>query len=187
VLSGRIFDEDGEPMANVMVAALKYSYRDGRQELTPVTEAQSSDLGEFRLFGLAPGRYYVSAEQMGWNHVVGEKEFSGVGNANEKGYARVYYPSALEPDKASSLTVKEGEEIPSIDFLMKEIQVYRIRGKVTNLVSKHATRGMQVLVAAEEAANELFRIQHEQRGEGRRLIRVARSRARRIHGFGHGF
>jgi len=156
VISGRIFDEDGEPMANLMVDALKYSYRDGRQELTPVTEAQSNDLGEFRLFGLAPGRYYVSAEQMGWDHMVGEKEFSGAGNANEKGYARVYYPSALEPDKASPLTVKEGEEIPSIDFLMKEIQVYRIRGKVTNLVSKHATRGMQVLVLPRKQQTNSF-------------------------------
>ena len=156
VISGRIFDEDGEPMANVMVDALKYSYRDGRQELTPVTEAQSNDLGEFRLFGLAPGRYYVSAEQMGWNHVVGEKEFSGTGNVNEKGYARVYYPSALEPDKASSLTVKVGEEIPSIDFLMKQTQVYRIHGKVTNLVSKHAPRAMQVLVLPRKQQTNSF-------------------------------
>jgi hypothetical protein len=156
VISGRIFDEDGEPMASVMVGALKYSYRDGRPELTPVTEAQSNDLGEFRLFGLAPGRYYVSAEQMGWDHIVGEKEFSVAANANEKGYVRVYYPSALEPDKASPLTVKEGEEIPSIDFLMKEIQVYRIRGKVMNLVSKHATRGMQVLMLPRKQETNFF-------------------------------
>lgn len=156
VISGRIFDEDGEPMANVMVNALKYSYREARRELTLVTEAQSNDLGEFRLFGLAPGRYFVSAEQMEWNHVVGEKEFSGTGNANEKGYGKVYYPSALEPDKASALTVKEGEEIPSIDFLMKEIQVYRIRGKVMNLVSKHSTRGMQVLVLPRKQETDFF-------------------------------
>jgi hypothetical protein len=156
VISGRIFDEDGEPMANVMVNALKYSYREGHRELTLVTEAQSNDLGEFRLFGLAPGRYFVSAAQMEWNQVVGEKEFSGAGNANEKGFAKVYYPSALEPDKASPLTVKEGEQIPSIDFLMKQIQVYRIRGRVTNLVSKRATRGMQVLVLPRKQETDYF-------------------------------
>jgi Carboxypeptidase regulatory-like domain len=156
VISGRVFDEDGEPMANVMVNALKHSYREGRQELTLVTEAQSNDLGEFRLFGLAPGRYFVSAEQREWSRVVGEREFNGAGNANEKGYAKVYYPSALEPDKASSLTVKEGEEVPSIDFLMKVIQVYRVRGKVTNLVSKHSTHAMQVLVVPRKQETDFF-------------------------------
>jgi protocatechuate 3,4-dioxygenase beta subunit/5-hydroxyisourate hydrolase-like protein (transthyretin family) len=156
VISGRIFDVDGEPMAGVMVEALRNSYQDGRQELTPVTEAQSNDLGEFRLFGLAPGRYFVSAQQMGWDQVVGDKEFSGAGNANEKGYARVYYPSVLEPDKASPLTVKEGEEVPSVDFLMKEIQVYRIRGRVLNLVSKHTTHGMQVMVLPRKQETNFF-------------------------------
>jgi hypothetical protein len=148
VISGRVFDEDGEPMARVMVAALRNSYTDGRQELMPVTQTQSNDLGEFRLYGLSPGHYFVSAEQPSWNHVVGEKEFSGVGGSdNEKGYAKVYYPNVLAPDKATSLTVKEGEEVPSIDFLMKEVAVYRIRGKVVNLVTKHGTRNITVLVS----------------------------------------
>ncbi|MGB9510381.1 MAG: carboxypeptidase-like regulatory domain-containing protein [Candidatus Acidiferrum sp.] len=146
VISGRIFDEDGEPMAEVMVQALRNSYKDGHPELTYVTQAQSNDLGEFRLFGLSPGRYYVSAQQPAWNQVVGEKEFSGASNATEKGYATVYYPNALDPDKASPLTVKEGEEVPAIDFLMKAVAVYRIRGKVFNLVSKHGARNLQVLV-----------------------------------------
>ena len=156
VISGRIFDEDGEPVANVMVEALKYSYRDGHRELTPVNESRSNDLGEFRLFGLSPGHYFVTAEQMQWDRVVGEKEFSGASDANEKGFAKLYYPSALDPDKASPLTVKEGEEIPSIDFLMKQIQVYRIRGKVSNLVSKHATQSMQVLLLSRKQDTNYF-------------------------------
>jgi hypothetical protein len=148
VISGRVFDEDGEPMSNVVIEALRNSYKDGHRELTFVTQEQSNDLGEFRLYGLSPGRYYVSAEQPSWNHVVGEREFNGTGgSSNEKGYARVYYPNAAAPDKASSLTVKEGEEIPSVDFLMKEILVYRIRGKVINLVSKVGMRNITVLVS----------------------------------------
>jgi hypothetical protein len=143
VISGRVFNEDGEPIANVMIAALRNSYKNGHRELTLVTQEQSNDLGEFRLFGLSPGHYLVSAEQPSWNHVVGEREFSGAGSTgNEKGYARVYYPSAAAPDKASSLTVKEGEEVPSIDFLMKEVTVYRVRGRAVNLVTKHGARNI---------------------------------------------
>ena len=96
VISGRIFDEDGEPMANVMVDALKYSYRDGHPELTPVTEAgvQSNDLGEFPPFRPCAWTLFVSAAQMGWVTLVGEKEFSVAANANEKGYVRRFITRA---------------------------------------------------------------------------------------------
>jgi carboxypeptidase family protein len=147
VISGRIFDEDGEPMAGVSVIVLRNSYQNGRQELDAVFQSESNDLGEFRLYGLSPGRYYVSAQDPAWNHVVGEPEFSGETKAGgEKGYSKLYYPNALDPGKASPLTVKEGEEIPSIDFLMKEIAVYRIRGRIVNLVTKHGMRNTQVQV-----------------------------------------
>jgi hypothetical protein len=60
-VSGRIYGSNGEPLGNVEVAALKPSYQDGRRVLTPVQLARTDDRGEYRLFWLAPGRYYVSA------------------------------------------------------------------------------------------------------------------------------
>ena len=148
VISGKVFDEDGEPMEGAMVWALRNTYRDGHRELTPVTDGLSNDLGEFRIYGLSPGRYYLRAEQPSWNRdVVGEKEFNGgANNGGETDYGQVYYPNALGPEKASSFTLKEGEEIPSVDFLMKKIIVYRIRGKVFNLASKHGTQNIQIFV-----------------------------------------
>jgi hypothetical protein len=35
---------------------------DGRKGFKTTNEQQTNDLGEFRIFGLAPGRYYISAE-----------------------------------------------------------------------------------------------------------------------------
>jgi hypothetical protein len=60
-VSGRIYGSSGEPLGNVDVAALKPSYQDGRRVLTPVQSVRTDDRGEYRLFWLAPGRYYVSA------------------------------------------------------------------------------------------------------------------------------
>lgn len=48
----------------------------------------------------------------------------------------MFYPNATDPGRASVIVVKEGEEVTSIDFLMKEVSVYRIRGKVINTMSK---------------------------------------------------
>src|SRR6185295_12880415 len=61
-ISGRVFDNSGEPLANVPVQALKYSYEDGQRTLTQVKIDQTNDLGEFRLFWLPPGQYTISAQ-----------------------------------------------------------------------------------------------------------------------------
>ena len=60
-ISGRIYGSSGEPLGNVDVAALRASYQDGKRMLTPVESVRTDDRGEYRLFWLAPGRYYVSA------------------------------------------------------------------------------------------------------------------------------
>src|SRR2546428_13536750 len=60
-LTGRVFDRDGEPLANVSVEALKYSYQEGQRVMNVVQTARTNDLGEYRLFWLQPGQYFVSA------------------------------------------------------------------------------------------------------------------------------
>ena len=142
VIAGHVFNTDGEPMPNVMLNAIRQVYRDGKREFQSSAWDRSNDLGEYRIFGLAPGRYYVSAEEQTWNHVVGDREFNPIEkDTGEKAYAKIYFPTSLDLGKASTVTVKQGEEIPAVDILMKEVVAYRIRGKVTNLLSK--TRGAQ--------------------------------------------
>ena len=60
-ITGRVFDRDGEPFANVNVEALKYSYQEGQRVMNVVQTARTNDLGEYRLFWLQPGQYFVSA------------------------------------------------------------------------------------------------------------------------------
>jgi uncharacterized protein (DUF2141 family) len=148
VISGKVFAEDGEPMVGVAVFAMRQVYTDGRRALQATAQQGTNDLGEFRIFGLAPGRYYISAEMPEWNRVVGDREFSSSEkNSGEKGYAKVYYPSALEAASASSIYVKEGEEISSIDIFMKEVTVYRVRGKVQYLFAHKGAGDTQLVVA----------------------------------------
>jgi protocatechuate 3,4-dioxygenase beta subunit len=60
-ISGRVFDRDGEPLANVNVEALKYSYQEGQKVMNVVQNTRTNDLGEYRLFWLQPGQYFISA------------------------------------------------------------------------------------------------------------------------------
>ncbi|HYR90293.1 MAG TPA: carboxypeptidase regulatory-like domain-containing protein [Terriglobia bacterium] len=64
-IAGRIFDRDGEPLANVNIQALRYTYQDGQRVLNQVQGARTNDLGEYRLFWLQPGQYFVSATYAG--------------------------------------------------------------------------------------------------------------------------
>jgi hypothetical protein len=147
VITGKVFDEDGEPMVGVSVLATRRNFTNGRKGFRPANESITDDLGEFRLFGLAPGRYYISAQLSAWDHVVGDPEFSGSDkNTGEKGYTKVYYPSALEVAKASSIYVKEGEEVPSIDVFMKEVTVYTVRGKVQYLFPHKGTSNTRIMI-----------------------------------------
>jgi hypothetical protein len=148
VITGKVFDEDGEPVVGVVVSAMRQVYTEGRKTLSVATQRITNDLGEFRLFGLAPARYYISAEMPGWDRVVGDREFSGSEQSSgEKGYAKIYYPSAVDAARASILNVKEGEEISSIDILLREVTVYRVRGRVQYLFPHQGTGDTELVVA----------------------------------------
>ena len=57
-----MFDEFGDPVAGARVQAMRYQMVQGARRLSPVgANAQSDDTGAFRLYGLMPGDYYVSA------------------------------------------------------------------------------------------------------------------------------
>src|SRR5215471_789405 len=60
-VSGRVRDGSGQPIGGAEVEALRATYRDGRRELTRVDTAVTDDRGEYRLFWLPPGRYYLTA------------------------------------------------------------------------------------------------------------------------------
>ena len=65
VLGGRVTDEFGEPVANASVSAWRYAFAGGARRMVPAQGANASDTtddqGQFRLFGLPPGEYYISA------------------------------------------------------------------------------------------------------------------------------
>jgi Carboxypeptidase regulatory-like domain len=147
VISGKIYDEDGEPMMHVGVSALRQSYRDGKKEFEPRAYAQTNDLGEYRLFGLPAGQYFVSADLEHWGTSVGDREYQGGDKgATEKGYTKVFYPGFSDIGKASSVFVKTGEEIPSTDIMMTQVTVYRVRGRIVFPFAHKAKNDTQVMM-----------------------------------------
>jgi Carboxypeptidase regulatory-like domain len=139
VIAGHVFNEEGEPMQRVQVSALRKVVYQGKNEFLPTEEGMSNDLGEFRLYGLMPGRYVVTAEPEVFNRIVGSPQFSEANQGAEgKSYVKLYYPGGMSAKSASVIPVKSDGEIVSIDIFMKKIAGYNISGKVVSLLPKTA-------------------------------------------------
>ena len=106
----------------------------------------TNDLGEYRLFGLKPGRYFVSAKYKPGLHVVGRGEVrEDAVEDSQPEFMPVYYPASPDPARASSITLKAGDEIPSVEILLRPVTTYRIRGRVFNMVAgRRTTAGIVV-------------------------------------------
>ena len=137
VIAGRVSNEDGEPLPNAEVTALREAYYEGARKLEPQAFSQTNDLGEYRLFGLGPGRYFVKvAYKFGVQTKFENNAHLRAEDNSIQGYVPEYYPGSPELFKATSVTVKAGEEVSRIDLTLRPINVFSIRGHVYNGMDK---------------------------------------------------
>src|SRR3954468_1914246 len=120
VITGRIVDEFGEPMSDVQIAPQRYQFSQGQRRLTPVgRQVTTDDMGEFRLFGVPPGQYYLSATWHSNNPM----------NAEDKtAYAPMYFPGTDNPAQAQRLTLAAGQQISDVVMALKPQKATRISG-----------------------------------------------------------
>jgi carboxypeptidase family protein len=156
VVSGRILDEDGEPMANVQVQVLTPRYMQGKKQLMPAGGGSTNDLGEYRVFGLAPGKYYVSAtyQSNGMGYMAVDR--SANANKMDEGYAPTYYPGSNDFSAAVAVPVAAGRPVTNIDMKLIRVRTVRVRGKVTNPLGSGPGRTMVMLAPRDTAGFNMF-------------------------------
>jgi hypothetical protein len=145
VIAGRILDEDGEPMQWIQVSAMQETYAKGKRSLGTSTQVETDDLGQYRLFGLAPGKYFISAVSNAWRRYGGQNDAEDAQPSSEA-YAKMYYPGTPDVTKAIAIAVKAGEEIPSVEMLMRPVPVVHVRGRVINLITHKNSSSVVLLV-----------------------------------------
>jgi hypothetical protein len=62
VVTGKVFDDEGDPVVGIPIVALTSRVVQGRRTFQSANATQSNDLGEYRLAGLQPGKYIVCAQ-----------------------------------------------------------------------------------------------------------------------------
>lgn len=133
-IAGRILDEDGTPFAGAIVDALVTRSDNGTDALRSVSTSQTDDRGEFRLYGLVPGQYYVSASDPAFRSVSTPR---GLQN-----YSPTYYPGVSFPDQARTVVVTGTGEPPRVEFRLKIVPPARVSGQLV------ASDGKQLFSAA---------------------------------------
>jgi hypothetical protein len=125
VIAGRIVDEFGEPVGQIGVQAMRYSYsNDGQRRLTAVSGAPTDDLGQFRVFGLMPGDYVLQAS-------AGPVMIGVGGGPAPDTFATTYYPGTPNADEAQTVTLTLGQET-SLPFQLVSTKTSRVTGVVVN-------------------------------------------------------
>jgi Carboxypeptidase regulatory-like domain len=150
IISGHLENEDGDPLPWAHVSALHEMYADGKRTLSSEDTVPTNDRGEYRLFGLRPGRYFISAVFHPGATRVGDSENDEFGEieGEKENYVRTYYPGTPDATKAEAITVRAGEEIPSMDFMLRPTAVYRVKGHITNLLATDSKRSRGIMVFA---------------------------------------
>jgi hypothetical protein len=153
VITGHIQNEEGEPLPWVRVSALRATYWRGKRRLTNETAVITDDHGEYRLFGLRPGRYYINATYRPGQHLDPAQQDPSQDQAppGKLGYVPTFYPGSLDPARAISISVKSGEEIPSADFALEPTTVYSVRGHVRVLGARGAFEEIALSLESRDA------------------------------------
>jgi len=131
VLAGRVIDEHGEPVPGSLVQVLQYGPAGALQKmLLPVTGITTDDRGEYRVFGLLPGRYYLVA---GYQPDFDLGAFNVYDLERKFYYGRIsrpvasweafpplfFYPSGADPSRARPVNLEEGQVISNLDISVR--------------------------------------------------------------------
>ena len=138
VIVGRVLDEFGEPMAGAQVNAMRSRFVNGGRRLVPSGSAQTDDLGAFRIFGLAPGDYFVAGSLRSQSMMMMPPGASTV--TSVEGYAPTYYPGTPNAGEAQRVTVKVGAETTGVAFSLAATRLVRISGRVVSASGDPALR-----------------------------------------------
>jgi hypothetical protein len=148
VITGQILDpSSGEPLVGAMVVALKRIEAVGAPAnfaqsglprlMTAGQSVQTNDLGEFRIFGLPPGEYFIGTSRPpNFGFATGSPltRAGSPATAAAPGIGAVftYYPGTADAFAAHPVTVAAGQVATGIVFRIVMAQTYQVSGTVVD-------------------------------------------------------
>jgi hypothetical protein len=148
VVSGKITEADGDPVAGVTVWVTRVGKNGEPAGVVggsnqDAGEESTNDLGEYRIANLRAGDYIVQAQMHGGNGPAPDPADRGR-QKNRAVYALTYYPGTMEQRLAGMVRVTGGSTAIA-SFTLQVSRSYRVSGKV--LVTENPSNVQMFLVS----------------------------------------
>jgi hypothetical protein len=148
IITGVLLDYNNQPAANTQVSALRYLMQNGVRRLNSTASAVTDDRGVYRIYGLAPGDYFVgaAARSGGPNAPSSELRLIDERLRSERSvaFASTYFPGTSIATQAAPITLGAGEERDGVDFALQLVPTARVEGSVTSPDGSPAPAGTLV-------------------------------------------
>ena len=142
VITGRITDAEGKPVVEQEVR-LSFVDQTGQQTASGSGYAtnylmyRTDDRGIYRLYGLPPGFYKVSAGRDAMDP-------DGLGSTQGSFYLRTFYPDTTDIAKAKVIELTEGSETTNIDIkLGQRGETFSVTGRVVDAITGKPVVGIR--------------------------------------------
>jgi hypothetical protein len=141
-VTGRVVDELGDPVQGASMQLLRLQFQDGRRRLVSAGYTRTTDdRGVFRIFGVPPGQYILSASA------------GDVSTAELPGYARTYYPGVADASSSPFLTIGAGQLQASADITLVRQSTARVSGIVRDAQGRPGLTGSLSLFPSQSASS----------------------------------
>lgn len=132
-ITGKVVESDGDPMGEAIVVALPFGQLGQPRYRHTFYGARATDLGDYRIGGLPPGKYLVVAAAV-------QQQFNAVDLAKRTRedvptYPATFYPSTVNREDALPVEIHSGDEIP-INLTVVPTRAFRVSGEVSGLNPK---------------------------------------------------
>jgi hypothetical protein len=129
VIAGSVVDDAGAPVELAAVVLLRERFVNGERRLVETgiefgSRDLTDDLGQFRLYGIPPGTYYLAANPAASSYQ------SSRTNVRTEATRMTLFPGTRTRASARPLTIAEGEEIDGLNLALLPTRVAAIVGTV---------------------------------------------------------
>ncbi|HSB17615.1 MAG TPA: carboxypeptidase-like regulatory domain-containing protein [Bryobacteraceae bacterium] len=147
VVTGRIVDDFGEPIVDARVQVLQLRWFNGRRRMAGGGRGnQTNDRGEYRIWGLGPGEYYVSATSTD-RQMFSDPQLASLDATDSSGFAATYFPGTASVDEAQKVSVAAGQEVSGVDFALVTTRVVRVSGTAMASDGRPMANAMVMMVS----------------------------------------
>jgi protocatechuate 3,4-dioxygenase beta subunit len=140
VVSGKITDEDGDPLQQVQVQLMGQVYNQGRKDFQQSGNAITNDLGEYRISGILPGKYYIAARRNNGLPTVQATQ-------EQEDFVTTYYPNATDISAAGAIDMGPGDQVDGMNLHLAKVRTVHIKGRVANNSALPAPARPQTVVS----------------------------------------